>query len=129
MFCYRKEDLNGVADHETDAREDLLVVVVQASLDSVIDVDGHVLAVPVPVDGPGAGLSSVHGARRSDEVVASGGDVSGEVDGLVQLDLVGSTEDQAAAGGEVLHVIGCQWERKGSDQSDSCWAQEILCFL
>lgn len=102
--------LDGVADQETDASEDLLVVVVQAGLNSVVDVLGHVLAVPVPVDGPGAGLLGVDGARGADQVGATVGDLSGEVDGLVQLVLVGAAEHQATAGVEVLDVVGCERE-------------------
>lgn len=98
--------LRRVTDDETAASESVLVLVVQASLHSVIDVLSHVLAVPVPVDLPSAGLSGVNGTIRSGQVGASVGDVRGEIDGLVQLLLVRATEHQTTTGVEVGDVVG-----------------------
>lgn len=96
--------LDGVADNETEANKRLLVVVVQAGLNSVVDVLGHVLAVPGPVNSPGAGQAVVDRASGSHQARAA--NVRGEVDGLVQLVLVGATEHQTTAGVEVLDVVG-----------------------
>lgn len=67
--------------------------------------------MPVPVDGPLAHLSGIDGARGTNQVGASVGDLSGELDGLVQLVLIGATEDQATAGVEVLDVVGWKGRR------------------
>lgn len=89
---------------ELDAGEDLFVVIAQESLDGVALVGGHVLAVPVPVDGPGAGLSSGDRAASADQTVATDSDILREEDGLVQHRLV--VEDQKTSWAEVLDVIG-----------------------
>lgn len=92
-----------VLNIELNASEDLLVLVPQPSLDRVPLIGGHVLAVPIPVNGPGAGLSRENGAATG-HVVASNRQIRREFDGLIQDGLV--VEDQVPGGAEGRDLVG-----------------------
>lgn len=121
-FIHLINKLRRVTDEETAASESVLVLVVQASLHSVVDVLSHVLAVPVPVDLPSAGLSGSNGAAGADQVGATVSDVRGEVDGLVQLLLVRAAEHQTSTGVEVGDAVGCGREMRSNKMSRFCSA-------